>query len=430
MKDFLNPDRLFSMTPWKQEGVSVFLLLDCADEHGLVGRALGKWPRHEVLPLFLGTKDEENAEIGPHLVKVDRDSQLLQWFLEEGAEHGVIFFSEAPTEVLGAHLQPFLECILPDDRLKMFRFYDPVTFYYFLPSLTPEELRRFLGPACGVACARPACAEKGDSLFVEHPAALEMYAPPKQRRPWFVSEVSFYGFAIPSEYSLALALTNFFYDTQRSTARLMGKEHVIRFARKIIDQNRDIGLSRQTDFMVYLNRVAKIGTGYQHDPQFRRIAEAVRATDTPESALQALSTGVDEFRVKVRGDDDAWHHAALQRVLNTSYGAWHKPNFTTEVAAMLTELYPERAAYTGEQAVIDLAKLARKETEQWALPPRPGICVLAGLMFFLGAGCLVDPCCPWIANKLHENISPTRKIRDLFDLGRRLAKIVLQGRLA
>ena len=94
MQEFLNTEKLFSMTPWKQKGVNVFLLLECADEDSPVIQALVKWPRHETIPLFVGTKDEENADIGPHLVRVDRDSQLLQWFLEEGAEHGIIFFSD------------------------------------------------------------------------------------------------------------------------------------------------------------------------------------------------------------------------------------------------------------------------------------------------------------------------------------------------
>jgi len=428
MQKFLNTEKLFSMTPWKQKGVSTFLLLECADEDSPVIQALVKWPRHEAIPLFVGTKDEENADIGPHLVRVDRDSQLLQWFLEEGAEHGIIFFSEASAEVLGAHLQPFLECILPDDRRKMFRFYDPVTFYYFLPSLTPEELRRFMGPACGVACTRPVCAEEGDSLFVEHLVTLED-APPRRWLPWILSETSFDSFAIPAEYSLALALAEFFYDTRRSTARLMGKEHVTRFAQKIIGQNQDVGLSRQDDFVVYLDLVAEIGTGYRHDPQFRRIAEAVQAADTPASALQALSAGVDEFHAKVRGNGGEWYHAALQRVLGTSYDAWYRPNFATEAAALLTGLYPERAAYAGEQVVIDLVKMASREAEKWALSPRPGICLLAGLMFFLGIDCVTDHRYPWIAQKLREDVSPALKTRELFELGRRLAKFELQGQL-
>jgi hypothetical protein len=429
MQKFLNTDKLFSMTPWKRKNVNVFLLLECADEDSPVIQALVKWPRHEAIPLFVGTKDEENADIGPHLVKVDRDSQLLQWFLEEGAEHGIIFFSEASAEVLGAHLQPFLECILPDDRRKMFRFYDPVTFYYFIPNLTPEELRRFMGPACGVACTRPVCAEEGDSLFVEHLAVLED-APARQWLPWALSGESFAGFTIPTEYSLALALTDFFYDTRRHAARLIRKEHVTRFSRKIVEQNRIFGLRSQSDIMDYLDLVSKIGTGYQNDPLFRRIAKAVQPAPTPEEAPQTLFTEADELYAKARGDDDEWFHAALQRVLNTSYDAWYRPNFPSEAAAMLTTLYPERAEYAGGQAVIDLAQIARKEAEKWALPPRPGICLLTGLMFFLGVDCVTDPLHSWIAQKLHEDTSPATKTRMLFEMGRRLAKIELRPRSA
>ena len=430
MQEFLNIDKLFSMASWKRKDVNVFLLLDCADEHEACLQALGKWPKWGVIPLFRWTKDEENADIGPHLVQVTRDSQLMQWFLKEGgAEYGVIFFSEAPIEVLGAHLQPFLECIWPDDLRKMFRFYAPEAFYYFIPSLTPEELRLFMGPACGAACTRPVCAEEGDSLFVEHPVALEMYALPRQRLPWFLSEATLDACVIPSEYSLVIVLADLFYTVQRTRAKLMGKEHVSCFARMIIAQNRDVGLSRLSDLKDYSSLVAKIGIGYQRDPQFRRIAEAFQAAQSPEDALQALSTRVDEFCATVRGEDDEWFHAALQRVVNTSYDAWYGPNFATEVVAMLTTLYPERAAYANEQAVIDLVKMARTDAEKWALPPRPGICILAGLKFFLGADCLTDPLYPWIAHTLRADISPALKTRELFDMGRRLARMVLLGRV-
>ena len=430
MQAFLSPDKLFFMTPWQRKNVNVFLLLDCADKAGIVAKAIHTWPHLEAVSLYMGTKDEDDADIGPHLVKVTRDSRLMQWFLKEGADAGIIVFSEGDTELLADHLRPYLECILPDDRSKMFRFYAPEAFYYFVPSLTPEELRLFMGPACGAACPRPICAEAGDSLFVEHPVTLEVYAPPKKRLPWFISEASYAGFIVPAEYSLALALTRFFFEEERSTAKRVGQEHVMRFARKIVEQNRVFGLKNQRKIMSYFHLVSKIGISYQHDPQFRRISEAMQAAQTPEDSLQALSTEVNEFRVKVRGDGDEWYHAALQRVMRISYADWYKPNFETEAAAMLTTLYPERAAYAGEQAILELVGMARQEAERWALPQRPGICMLSGLMFFLGVGCVADPLYPWVSKKLHEKISPDRKTRDLFDLGKRLAKIVLRGKIA
>jgi len=429
MKGFLNPDKLFAMTPWKRKDVNVFLLLDCADEDGRVIQALGKWPRHEVIPLFIGTKDEENANIGPHLVKVDRGSLLLQWFLAEGAEYGIIFLSEAPSEVLGAHLQPFLESILPDDRRRMFRFYDPVSFYYFIPSLTPEELSLFMGPACGVACTRPICAEEGDSLFVEHSVPLELYVPPDKKIPWFVSEASYVAFTIPSEYSLVIILTNFFYDRYRIVAKLMGRRNVTYFTQWIVNKNRDVRLNTLNNLKIYLTNIVMLGVGYQQDPQFRHISGVIQNGETPEEFLQILTNETDKFSNTAIGDSGSFYYMALYRVLKTSYDTWYRLNFETEIASMLMELYPERAEYAGRQAVIDLVRIARKEIEKWALPPRPGVSLLAGLMFFLGVNCVIDPLHFWISKKLHEDISPFRKARDLFDLCQRLVKIMLRDKI-
>ena len=89
----------------------MFLLLDCADAEGVVARAINTWPLLEAASLYKGTKDEDDADIGPQLVKVSRDSLLMQWFLEERADAGIILFSEGGTELLADHLRPYLECI-------------------------------------------------------------------------------------------------------------------------------------------------------------------------------------------------------------------------------------------------------------------------------------------------------------------------------
>ena len=92
-------------------------------------------------------------------------------------------------------------------------------------------------------------------------------------------------------------------------------------------------------------------------------------------------------------------------------------------------IQPERLYFYG-QAILDMVKIAKQDVELWDSPLRPGIVtgssILAGLMFFLGVDCLTDPLQPWIAKTLYTNIHPTRKVRDFFDMGRRLAKIVLQ----
>ena len=171
------------MLSWKMENVNVYLLLDCAHEDGVVISAIKKLPPLATSSLYIGTKDEDDEDIGPHLVKVIRNGSLMQWFLDEGAGYGIILFSEGDIELLADHLRPFLECVWPDDRRKMFRFYDPKTFYYFYPSLTPEEQKTFLGPICGVACPRPICTAEGNSLFAEYRGAFELYSPPRKKLP-------------------------------------------------------------------------------------------------------------------------------------------------------------------------------------------------------------------------------------------------------
>ena len=137
--------------------------------------------------------------------------------------------------------------------------------------------------------------------------------------------------------------------------------------------------------------VAKIGIGYNDDPIFQNLAMEVRTAATPEKSLHALAGGVGVFRTSVRGKNDELYHAALNRILNTPYDVWHQPNSETEIVDLLASVYPERVAYAGGQAVMELTALARAEAEKRGLPLRPGVNILAGLMFFLGADCANTP---------------------------------------
>lgn len=428
MNKFHEMHLLPTMLPWKKEDANIFLLLDYAMEEGMVAEAVKRSPQLEVAALYWGTKDEEDSDIGPHLVKASRNSQLLQWFLEEGAEAGIMLFSEGDIELLADHLRPYLECIWPDDRRKMFRFYDPNTFYYFYPSLTRDERELFMGPICGVACTRPACAEEGGSLFVERHAAIELYTPTKKKQPWFISDMTYEAFEIPAGFVLADMLTEYFGECYPQASRYISRENIFRFAQKVVEQNRNIGLTAFNNLKVYMAQVAELGVGYMEDPQFWRINQAIGSTDSSYAILQALVAGTDEFRHAVWGDSGGPYYSALRRFLHTSYVDWTEPNSISEVTTLLNFLYPERVKYIGPQAIIGLGRMAKKEVEKWGLPPRPGIAFFMGLMLFLGAGCAEDSFYPWISGALTKNSPADMKIQAIFSAAKRLAYFELQPR--
>jgi len=417
------------MTPWKQRSANVFLLLDCADEKGVVTVAINKWPQREVIPLYQQTKDDENADIGPHLVQVTRDSQLMQWFLKEGgAEYGIILFSQASAEVLAAHLQPFVECIWPDDRRKMFRFYTPEAFYYFIPSLTPDELRLFLGPACGAACTRPVCTEEGDSLFVEHSIALELYAPPKEGMPWFFSEESFEALEIPSEHSLAIIWANLFNERYHRISRLVGRENIRHLAKEVVIQNRDIRISLRDNIELYMAHVAVLGIGWQQDPLYQRIVQSVASKQHCYEKLMTLTKETNEFKSTVFGERGLLYYSALQRALHISYDRLSIPNFPSEVVSLLASLCPERAEYCGLEALNHIVRHARAMVQNFNLPPRPGIAICSALQFMLGIHCYHDPLQPWIRAVLEKYDTPEKRAYSLFDTAQRLIKNELRFR--
>ena len=415
MQKFLNTNSLFSITPWQQHEVNIFLLLDCADEAGIVNKAIAQWTCLDSISLYIGTKDEEDADIGPHLFKITNDSLLMKWFLEEGADYGIILFSECDTALVAAHLRPYLECVWPDGRQKMFRFYSPTSLCYFIPSLTPEELGLFMGPICGIACTRPICAEEGDSLFVNRPDGLKKYEPPKKNLPWFLSDKSMEALEIPSEYALANILTNSFSKTYHAIYRRAGKENIRRLAKEVVIQNRDMRFSHRANIETYMAQVAILGIGWRHDPLFRRITQAVECERHSSTKLLALIEGANEFKKLVYGTGSLLYYEALRRIMNSPYSHWKIPNSNAELITMLALFYPERAEYCGMTVMEEIVNNARIKAQEFNLPTRPGIAICSTLQFMLGINCYDDPLYPWLRVAIETSTDQCKRAFALFE---------------
>ena len=91
---------------------------------------------------------EELATYGPWLAKLSPDSQYLEDLVRDGwgKSWGVYLTCSLPFAELRRHLRQFLLAKLPDGRQVCFRYYDPRVLRTYMPTCTPEELARFVGP--------------------------------------------------------------------------------------------------------------------------------------------------------------------------------------------------------------------------------------------------------------------------------------------
>lgn len=102
----------------------------------------------EYQSLYQGPKGAALARCAPYLVKLPKDSQLVEILVRKGLgkSWGVFLICAADFQEIRRHLRNFLQVSMPDGKKAYFRFYDPRVLRTFLPTCTPQEGSNFLGP--------------------------------------------------------------------------------------------------------------------------------------------------------------------------------------------------------------------------------------------------------------------------------------------
>ncbi len=97
--------------------------------------------------LFEGTMDVQSFGVSGFLVECKKESPLFQWMTTEawGDSSCVFFTSKASFDDLFNHFQQFNRVYLEDDKVVLFRFYDPRVLRTYLPSCNLEEIDAFFG---------------------------------------------------------------------------------------------------------------------------------------------------------------------------------------------------------------------------------------------------------------------------------------------
>jgi len=102
----------------------------------------------EYQSLYEGAEGQKLAVVAPYLVRLPKDSPLLEVVVRAswGKSWGVFLTSDSPFAEVRRHLRQFLMVKLPEGKQVYFRFYDPRVLRVYLPTCTAEETRTFLGP--------------------------------------------------------------------------------------------------------------------------------------------------------------------------------------------------------------------------------------------------------------------------------------------
>lgn len=128
------------------EDMQPYAIVDGVAAAGLLDQLEEYQPEHRCL--FDGTLHPDLAEMAPYLIKLQRDSRMLDWLLDGWGQHYGIYALVPKEKTLSetrAHFKNFMLAERPDGKVWHFRYYDPRIFRLFLPSCTGEQLLQIFG---------------------------------------------------------------------------------------------------------------------------------------------------------------------------------------------------------------------------------------------------------------------------------------------
>src|SRR5262249_49775731 len=123
----------------------VYAVLDGARDSRLRGWIFDtRFPRW---CLYRGTLTPQLEDAAPWLVALQRGDASTQRFLARfwGSAYGILLSSDLPSRLVRRHLRRFLLAQTEQGQVLLFRYYDPRVLRVYVPTLTPEESRRFFG---------------------------------------------------------------------------------------------------------------------------------------------------------------------------------------------------------------------------------------------------------------------------------------------
>ncbi len=142
--DATPPERLLYLL--RRDFQPLYAVLDAARDIKILALLLQS--KEEYQSLYEGPQGAKLAQVAPYLVRLKRDSLLLEKLVRDGwgESWGVYLTCASEFQEVRRHLRHFLEVMLPEGEQVYFRYYDPRVLRVYLPTCTFEETDYFFGP--------------------------------------------------------------------------------------------------------------------------------------------------------------------------------------------------------------------------------------------------------------------------------------------
>ncbi len=179
---------------------------------------------------------------------------------------------------------------------------------------------------------------------------------------------------------------------------------------RTIDRAYGHGFTNRGPIRLFIEMMLLFGSNFDTDPQYSWAAKILHTSDDQMQRAEQLYNKILDYQEKVSGPDAANTLKSLEElsVLVQKPVTFSANNFVTGICKEITSVFPQKAAYIGEDGLTALIHKGSTEARSYSFSTVRGEASMVVLMFAFGHGCTDDPLYPWIARTLKDHrIIPT-----------------------
>lgn len=187
--------------------------------------------------------------------------------------------------------------------------------------------------------------------------------------------------------------------------KTLSDEQLLAAVKYGIARAKKYGFDMRGPVRLWLENALVFGSKFDTDPQYPWVAEIVGNSEILQMhRSERLFEKTVEYRHSVGGERDAFTLKALKRIRPVTDGPlpFTPETLTEKLRSTLVTLYPEKAAYLGDETLSLFIDVGVKTAKRRRITELRGQVLVVTLMYTFGYGCFSDPLYPWIKGTLAD----------------------------
>ncbi|MCP3868897.1 MAG: hypothetical protein GY703_12530 [Gammaproteobacteria bacterium] len=164
------------------------------------------------------------------------------------------------------------------------------------------------------------------------------------------------------------------------------------------------GFTNRGPIRLYIELMFLYGSHFDSDPQYPALGRILNLSGEQMLRAEQMYDQVLDYQEKVSGPEGVNVHKALEALSHFARqpSTFSENGFASEICRELTRIFPQKAAYIGDEMLQALIAEGRTEAQRYGFTSLRGEALLVALMYAFGHGCTDDPIYPWISQTLRD----------------------------